>query len=69
MSVVSFVKGKLTVLSTACDRRLGGRDFNELLVDHFRNEWLEKHKIDAYTNAKVGRLGLVLGLGLGLGLG
>ena len=61
MSVVSFVKGKLTVLSTACDRRLGGRDFNELLVDHFRNEWLEKHKIDAYTNAKVGRLGLGLG--------
>ena len=52
VSVVSFVKGKLTVLSTACDRRLGGRDFNELLVDHFRNEWLEKHKIDAYTNAK-----------------
>ena len=52
VSVVSFVKGKLTVLSTACDRRLGGRDFNELLVDHFRNEWLEKHKIDAYTNPK-----------------
>ena len=52
VSIVSFVKGKLTVLSTACDRRLGGRDFNELLVDHFRNEWLEKHKIDAYTNAK-----------------
>ena len=49
------------MLSTACDRRLGGRDFNELLVDHFRNEWLEKHKIDAYTNAKVGRLGLGLG--------
>jgi heat shock protein 4 len=52
VSIVSFVKGKLSVLSTACDRRLGGRDFNELLVDHFRNEWLEKHKIDAYTNAK-----------------
>ena len=24
VSIVSFVKGKLTVLSTACDRRLGG---------------------------------------------
>ena len=21
-------------------------------MDHFRNEWLEKHKIDAYTNPK-----------------
>merc|ERR1719183_1732893 len=52
VSIVSFVKGKLTVLSTACDRHLGGRDFNELLVDNFRNEWLEKHKIDAYTNPK-----------------
>merc|ERR1719502_1023340 len=25
VSIVSFVKGKLTVLSTACDRHLGGR--------------------------------------------
>merc|ERR1719460_3370172 len=52
VSIVAFVKGKLTVLATASDRHLGGRDFNELLVNHFRNEWLEKHKIDAYTNAK-----------------
>jgi len=120
VSIVSFVKGKLTVLSTASDRHLGGRDFDELLVravpchashaaprrqrqrqrqpashhasarrrararararlpprarpasrptphaprptprhaassqvDHFRNEWLEKHKVDAYTNPK-----------------
>lgn len=32
VSIVSFVKGKLTVLSTASDRHLGGRDFDELLV-------------------------------------
>merc|ERR1719502_2512845 len=51
-SVVSFVKGKLTVLSTACDRHLGGRDFDELLANHFAAEWKEKHKIDAHTNKK-----------------
>merc|ERR1719161_3307458 len=51
-SVVSFVKGKLTVLSTACDRHLGGRDFDEILAEHFNNEWKEKHKIDAKTNKK-----------------
>jgi len=51
-SVVSFVKGKLTVLATATDRHLGGRDFDELIAEHFNKEWLEKHKIDAHTNKK-----------------
>jgi len=51
-SVVAFVKGKLTVLSTACDRHLGGRDFDTVLTDHFAAEWKEKHKIDAKTNKK-----------------
>merc|ERR1719261_1341133 len=31
VSIVSFVKGKLTVLATACDRHLGGRDFDMIL--------------------------------------
>ena len=48
----SFVKGKLTVLATACDRHLGGRDFDNILADHFAAEWKEKHKIDALTNKK-----------------
>lgn len=97
VTIVSFVKGKLTVLASASDRHLGGRDFDELLVarrvkncspraahapagaprarprraapsgprlsgagcrtqvNHYRNEWLEKHKIDAYTNPKAAR--------------
>lgn len=29
VSIVTFVKGKLTVRGTACDRHLGGRDFDE----------------------------------------
>merc|ERR1719502_2377640 len=52
VSIVSFVKGKLTVLSTACDRHLGGRDFDMILAEHFAAEWKEKHKIDALTNKK-----------------
>ena len=52
VSVVSFVKGKLTVLATACDRHFGGREFDELISKHFAAEWKEKHKIDATTNKK-----------------
>merc|ERR1719387_2025077 len=52
VSIVSFVKGKLKVLATACDRHLGGRDFDMILAEHFAAEWKEKHKIDAKTNKK-----------------
>merc|ERR1719230_2422373 len=52
VSIVSFVKGKLTVLATACDRHFGGRDFDMILAEHFAAEWKEKHKIDAKTNKK-----------------
>ena len=52
VTIVAFVKGKLTVLATACDRHLGGRDFDMILADHFAAEWKEKHKIDAKTNKK-----------------
>ena len=52
VAIVSFVKGKLTVLSSACDRHFGGRDFDMILADHFAAEWKEKHKIDAKTSKK-----------------
>lgn len=52
VSIVGFIKGKLTVLSTACDRHLGGRDFDMLLAKRFAAEWKEKHGIDALTNKK-----------------
>merc|ERR1719316_1735379 len=52
VSIVSFVKGKLTVLATACDRHVGGHDFDDILADHFAAEWKEKHKIDAKTSKK-----------------
>merc|ERR1719375_530875 len=52
VSIVSFVKGKLTVRSTACDRNVGGRDFDMILANHFAKEWKEKHKIDAHSSKK-----------------
>lgn len=51
-SVVEFKKGELSVKSTACDRHLGGRDFDKALLDHFAKEFLGKYKIDIRTNPK-----------------
>ncbi|KAJ3159428.1 adenyl-nucleotide exchange factor sse1 [Geranomyces michiganensis] len=52
VSVVSFVKGKLIVKGTAYDRNLGGRDFDEVLVQHFAKEFTTKYKLDILSNAK-----------------
>lgn len=52
VSIVALQKGKLTVKGTAYNRNLGGRNFDELLVDHFCKEFKTKYKIDVHTNAK-----------------
>ena len=52
VSVVSFVKGKLVVKGTAYDRNLGGRNFDEVLVEHYIEEFKTKFKIDIGSNAK-----------------
>ncbi|KAJ1558338.1 adenyl-nucleotide exchange factor sse1 [Nowakowskiella sp. JEL0078] len=52
VSVVSFVKGKLVVKGTAFDRNLGGRDFDELLLEHFVKEFDAKYKMDIKSNKK-----------------
>ena len=39
VSVVAFVKGRLTVLATASDRHLGGRDFDDVIAEHFNEIW------------------------------
>ncbi|KAK5118780.1 Heat shock protein hsp88 [Meristemomyces frigidus] len=51
-SVCEFRKGELKVISTACDRHFGGRNFDKALIDHFRAEFKEKFKIDIFENAK-----------------
>ncbi|KAF3904784.1 hypothetical protein ABW20_dc0103122 [Dactylellina cionopaga] len=52
VSLVSFRKGELTVLSTAYDRHFGGRDFDKAIADHFVTEFDEKFKISIKSNPK-----------------
>ena len=51
-SICEFRKGELKVISTAYDRHFGGRNFDKALVEHFRNEFKEKFKIDINENQK-----------------
>jgi heat shock 70kDa protein 4 len=52
VAIIAFKKGQLTVLSTAYDQHLGGRDFDKALADHFINLFKEKYKIDIASNSK-----------------
>ncbi|KAG0364092.1 heat shock protein 70 family [Gamsiella multidivaricata] len=52
VSIVSFIKGQLTVKSRAFDRHFGGRDFDRMLVDHFAAEFKTKYGIDVKSNGK-----------------
>ena len=51
-AVMKYSKGKLEVLGYAYDQHLGGRNFTAAIVEHFRQEWLAKYKIDIATNPK-----------------
>lgn len=51
-AVVSFTQGKLNVLATASDRNLGGRDFDLLLVDHFKAHIQKTYKLDPTNEPK-----------------
>lgn len=52
VSVVEFVKSGLKVVSTAYDRSLGGRNFDQILVDHFAQEFKQKYNIDVKSNRR-----------------
>lgn len=51
-SVISFTEGKLVVNAVESDRQLGGRDFDDLLVNHFSKYILEKYKMDVTKETK-----------------
>lgn len=40
------------VLATACDPELGGKDFDEVLVNHFCEEFGKKYTLDVKTKAR-----------------
>uniref|UniRef100_A0A8B9K4N7 Heat shock 70 kDa protein 4-like n=1 Tax=Astyanax mexicanus TaxID=7994 RepID=A0A8B9K4N7_ASTMX len=52
VSVCAFNKGKLKVLATAFDSHLGGKDFDEVLVNHFCEEFGKKYKLDVKSKPR-----------------
>ncbi|XP_076147847.1 heat shock 70 kDa protein 4b [Alosa pseudoharengus] len=52
VSVCAFNKGKLKVLATAFDPQLGGKDFDEMLVKHFCEEFAKKYKLDVRSKPR-----------------
>ncbi|KAL5972657.1 hypothetical protein ACLOJK_039462 [Asimina triloba] len=52
VSVVAFEVGYMRIVSHAFDRNLGGRDFDEVLVQRFAAEFKEKYQIDVLQNVR-----------------
>ncbi|GCB67523.1 heat shock 70 kDa protein 4-like [Scyliorhinus torazame] len=52
VSACAFNKGKLKVLATAFDPYLGGRHFDEILVNHFCEEFGKKYKLDVKSKIR-----------------
>ncbi|KAK7261836.1 hypothetical protein RIF29_28158 [Crotalaria pallida] len=50
--IAGFKKGQLKVLAHSYDRSLGGRDFDEVLFNHFAAKFKEEYKIDVFQNAR-----------------
>ncbi|CAF0898415.1 unnamed protein product [Didymodactylos carnosus] len=51
-SIVAFNKGKLRMLATAFDPSLGGRDFDQIIMDQMREDFKQRYKLDSYSTAK-----------------
>ncbi|XP_073727156.1 heat shock 70 kDa protein 4a [Misgurnus anguillicaudatus] len=52
VSVCAFNKGKLKVLGSAFDPELGGKDFDEVLVKYFCEDFAQKYKLDVRTKPR-----------------
>ncbi|KAL3699404.1 hypothetical protein R1sor_017426 [Riccia sorocarpa] len=50
--VVAFKKGQLKILAHSFDRCLGGRDFDEVLFNHFADKFREEYKMDVRSNSR-----------------
>ncbi|KAL8458191.1 hypothetical protein ACS0TY_035909 [Phlomoides rotata] len=50
--IAAFKKGQLKILGHSFDRSLGGRDFDEVLFQHFAAKFKDEYKIDVYQNAR-----------------
>ncbi|XP_048884367.1 heat shock 70 kDa protein 4-like isoform X3 [Brienomyrus brachyistius] len=52
ISACAFNKGKLKVLGTAFDPEFGGKDFDEVLVRHFCEEFGQRYKVDVRSKPR-----------------
>lgn len=52
VSVCAFNKGKLKILATAFDAELGGKALDEILVNHFCEEFGKKYKLDVKSKPR-----------------
>ncbi|XP_027886272.1 heat shock 70 kDa protein 4a [Xiphophorus couchianus] len=52
VSVCAFNKGKLKILATAFDSDLGGKDFDDILVNHFCEEFAKKYKLNVRSKPR-----------------
>ncbi|CAO2813315.1 unnamed protein product [Amaranthus hypochondriacus] len=50
--IAAFKKAQLKILAHSFDRSLGGRDFDEVLFQHFAAKFKEEYKIDVFQNAR-----------------
>ncbi|XP_051147786.1 heat shock 70 kDa protein 14-like [Andrographis paniculata] len=50
--IAAFKKGQLKILAHSFDRSLGGRDFDEVLFQHFAAKFKNEYKIDVFQNAR-----------------
>ncbi|KAJ8756024.1 hypothetical protein K2173_024570 [Erythroxylum novogranatense] len=50
--IAGFKKGQLKILAHSYERSLGGRDFDEVLFQHFAAKFKEEYKIDVLQNAR-----------------
>ncbi|KAL1551498.1 heat shock 70 kDa protein 14-like [Salvia divinorum] len=50
--VTAFKKGQLMILAHSYDQCLGGKDFDEVLFQHFAAKFKDEYKIDVYQNAR-----------------
>ncbi|XP_046904076.1 heat shock 70 kDa protein 4L [Hypomesus transpacificus] len=52
VSVTAFNKGKLKVLATSFDPYLGGRNFDEVMVDYFCEDFKARYKLNVRENPR-----------------
>lgn len=52
VTIVAFKKGQLEVKGVGFDSNFGGRNFDEILAEHFCDEFMTKRKLDIRSNKK-----------------